>query len=701
MRPHQRKRPAASGGQDRNLRAAAPGGSLGLQASIGNQAVLRMMRRDRGEEERPDSGERGHENAVQRTPDRSDVEAGLRAPGRPLDPPTLARKEEHFQADLSGVRLHSGAAAERAAAAVQARAFTVDQDIVIGKGGRDSKTLDHELTHAVRNQQKPSVGHPTGGGFSMTHTGDAEEREADANSERMSSGGPSSVQGEGAGMRHGTTAGAASEPHLQRYANDPDNPAAPQYDEASGDQLPAFAVNQPMVTVRIDEQGAFQGSLSQYGEAEGPVTLSWSNDQTVAMNSQLGAKEFYATAAVLDAANKSLAEAGSYVRLAPGGHSLTSPNGNRLTVVRPRAAGDRDEAVLTKFMHLVQNECVEVAEKLTTGRLLDQGIFRGPDGKGVTAPIGTRGASLPRLADALTSSKPPMTPEQAAQAVQTGDPTVAPGEAYGTSLREQRLQQQEQAIGINEHARGQVGEALTTQTIGSSTSPGEKDTFDYSRNRVHTGRIWSYHYATLVAQSSDGADQITMENFNRSALMEGLLQDAAEQTAQAYVKANPGEVMPAEKARQVARRLLEQETKSAMGDMWYFKMYEPGGERSFHAKNRDDVLNPMTVATTNIPHLRFEKRSDILTPLSKSQLQRTAEMWRQSSAPIVVEGHARGSAFALRKLAEKRAEAVVAELVRQGIARNRITMKTNSKSNQPFASVYPADRPEHYVPGPR
>ncbi|QNP68129.1 DUF4157 domain-containing protein [Streptomyces roseirectus] len=197
MRAHDRKRSEAADDRERTVRAAAPGGLPGLQASVGNQAVLRMMRRER---------EAGDGSP---TPDRSDVEAGLREPGRPLDRATRVRKEEQFQADLSGVRLHTGPSAQQAAAAVQARAFTVDQDIVIGEGGGDSQTLDHELTHTVRNRQRAAVGHPTGGGFSMTRPDDSEEREAESNASRMRAGGTSTVLGEGAGRRGHADAGSA------------------------------------------------------------------------------------------------------------------------------------------------------------------------------------------------------------------------------------------------------------------------------------------------------------------------------------------------------------------------------------------------------------------------------------------------------------------------------------------------------------
>ncbi len=198
MRSHDNGRADERGSSQRVVRPASAGGFMALQASVGNRAVLELMRRQRVADAEPSSAEgTSFDEVTSPAPDRAAVEAGLRAPGRPLDRATLARKETQFQADLTGVRLHTGPSAEFAAAAVQARAFTVGQDIVIGKDGRDFKTLDHELTHTVRNRQGASTGHATGSGFTMTHPADREEREAESNASRMNAGGPSTVVGEG------------------------------------------------------------------------------------------------------------------------------------------------------------------------------------------------------------------------------------------------------------------------------------------------------------------------------------------------------------------------------------------------------------------------------------------------------------------------------------------------------------------------
>lgn len=87
----------------------------------------------------------------------SAVAAGLRSPGRPLDPPTRAHMEERFGHDFSAVNVHTGPEAAAASRAVNARAYTYGDDIVLG--GSESATRDgrkllaHELAHVVQQQR--------------------------------------------------------------------------------------------------------------------------------------------------------------------------------------------------------------------------------------------------------------------------------------------------------------------------------------------------------------------------------------------------------------------------------------------------------------------------------------------------------------------------------------------------------------------
>jgi hypothetical protein len=91
------------------------------------------------------------------------IEAGLRAPGQPLDAETRAFMEPRFRHDFSRVRVHSGNDAALSARAVSALAYTVGHDIVFDSGrfapgtheGR--RLLAHELTHVVQQSGTDGV----------------------------------------------------------------------------------------------------------------------------------------------------------------------------------------------------------------------------------------------------------------------------------------------------------------------------------------------------------------------------------------------------------------------------------------------------------------------------------------------------------------------------------------------------------------
>lgn len=84
------------------------------------------------------------------------VHDALHSPGRPLDPATRSFMESRFGHDFSSVRVHTDAVAGDAAAAVQASAYTVGNDVVFAHGNyepssdRGRRLLAHELTHVVQ-----------------------------------------------------------------------------------------------------------------------------------------------------------------------------------------------------------------------------------------------------------------------------------------------------------------------------------------------------------------------------------------------------------------------------------------------------------------------------------------------------------------------------------------------------------------------
>lgn len=97
------------------------------------------------------------------------------APGSPLQGPVKDQMEGAFGADLSAVRIHTGADAAGQAASLGAKAFTQGSDITFGAGQFDpgspggQELLAHELTHTL--QQLPGEG--------VTSPSDAVETEAD------------------------------------------------------------------------------------------------------------------------------------------------------------------------------------------------------------------------------------------------------------------------------------------------------------------------------------------------------------------------------------------------------------------------------------------------------------------------------------------------------------------------------------------
>ncbi len=86
-------------------------------------------------------------------------------PGNALDPDIQSQSETVLNADLSGVRVHPDAAAQKAANHINARAFTHGNHIYLGAGqsSRDLGLMAHELTHTVQQGGSPSLNHEPSG----------------------------------------------------------------------------------------------------------------------------------------------------------------------------------------------------------------------------------------------------------------------------------------------------------------------------------------------------------------------------------------------------------------------------------------------------------------------------------------------------------------------------------------------------------
>jgi len=211
-RPMDLREPARSGptGPDR---AAPEGGELdqpldaasvlGLQRRVGNAATVQLL---------ADS-------------DPSLVHQVVgRGGGSPLPDGVRGPMEQSFGRDFSGVRVHNDATAVSSAKAVQAKAYTVGSDIVLGEGmpSLDSDagrhTLAHELTHVVQQSQGPVDGTPAGDGVSVSDPSDRFERQAEQTAATVMSGGaaPGVSSGGGGVQREADDDDVVSRLALQR-----------------------------------------------------------------------------------------------------------------------------------------------------------------------------------------------------------------------------------------------------------------------------------------------------------------------------------------------------------------------------------------------------------------------------------------------------------------------------------------------------
>ncbi|WP_410670172.1 DUF4157 domain-containing protein [Amycolatopsis sp. cmx-4-68] len=145
--------------------------------------------------------------AIQRCADGSatgavdDIAGVLDTPGQQLPAAVRADMERRLGADFSAVRVHSGEAARRSAAAAGATAWTAGSHIVFPGGVPDQtsrsgqRLLAHELAHVVQQTSGQVTGRDIGGGLRVSEPGDRFERDAEATADRALREGPRHTRG--------------------------------------------------------------------------------------------------------------------------------------------------------------------------------------------------------------------------------------------------------------------------------------------------------------------------------------------------------------------------------------------------------------------------------------------------------------------------------------------------------------------------
>ncbi|MCX5063263.1 MULTISPECIES: DUF4157 domain-containing protein [unclassified Streptomyces] len=215
---------------------------VALQRAVGNRTVAAMLAERHGRGEDPHAHEEDHAHAehthgepVQRAAtvdhgheepvQRAAAHTVLRSAGRALEAPLRTEMEARLGADFSGVRLHTGAVAQRSAQELGARAYTSGENVVIGSTGVDKHTLAHELTHVIQQRKGPVSGTDHGDGLRLSDPSDRFERAAEANAKRVMAAPPShshrtgdegQADSAGSPSRGARDTGGAGTPDVQR-----------------------------------------------------------------------------------------------------------------------------------------------------------------------------------------------------------------------------------------------------------------------------------------------------------------------------------------------------------------------------------------------------------------------------------------------------------------------------------------------------
>lgn len=314
------------------------------------------------------------------------------------------------------------------------------------------------------------------------------------------------------------------------------------------------------------------------------------------------AKEVYLTQAVAAASNEQLANAGSKVQLTPIGHSITYDD-KTLVGMRPTARAPFDE-VERVARGLQTSICRDVAEMVSGGSRRHHGQFvvRREEARRVTR--------LP--ADYSGSDKSESAQSLAGSVAGASDPSRI-GQAWGEGTKKGGAHVAEaEASGLNRAAAPEVGQSYGIFTVA------DVDSKDYVN---HGGEVnpnaWGYHFAGVVAKSEDGADRVTLENFNRKddithaslAAFRTLEKKyktqalaAARYVEEIYAGAEasllPALLAKLRNSRDVDGQIsaITKQLNDSGNKAWYFAMYGSHPGQTFHDVHGPTAANPLTAA---------------------------------------------------------------------------------------------------------
>ena len=529
--------------------------------------------------------------------------------GTPLSGKVRGKMEAGFGHSFDRVRVHADNKADTLSRSLNARAFTTGSDIFFRKGeykpesNGGQKLIAHELTHVVQQ-----------GASSVQRTPHANDASMPAT--------PRNVVG-----RQPLTQdiSRSSSNTVQRYEDDDLEDTQfelPSVKKQIEDKMFVRHEIDPTVT-NIDK-----GTEWEFSTVSNP-NLQASNDRSIVIqNIEEEPQEFYATDNVIKNANDVLAAHDALISLQVGPsmrvrkpHKSGTGDFQTLKRAKPIALKVLEDDHLDEYEQLTDHLCIGLASSLmglNTGNLKHRAIFQGrdEDQTGIKSvdiesdPMISKGVQS--LASALGTTGTDIDKDTILETMKTGGKvSETTGKDYGSKIAKGQMTQKAKGIGINEHAVPKVGEGYGIYSTVTETDGKNKDyTKLIPKERP---RIWGYHYATVVAESEDASDKVTLENYNRlgdqfdayfdkwrsyfpslQVEVEKAIEDVKGRTGSDRVTAIwKNHAKLAEQAGQVKSEAMQaiktgwQKSKEAALQAWYFRMYgtEAGKGQTFHERN--------------------------------------------------------------------------------------------------------------------
>ncbi|WP_143663839.1 DUF4157 domain-containing protein [Streptomyces sp. rh34] len=345
----------------------------------------------------------------------------------------------------------------------------------------------------------------------------------------------------------------------------------------------------------------------------GDVSLLISDDGTLAVHdTDREPKEFYASPDVFKQSVAELKERHSAYTLISAGGGIRTQHGE-LIRIKPVVSGDEKKASASGFADLIKVQCIDVARKVIGKHAMEIVL------QGDSPPMSWSESNGAAIAGRAANSVREKTGDDS-------DTSVA--EQYGSGLRKHPDHADDAAreLGINNHARPEVGEAFATLSIGSdakidyaTAAEGETST---DRSAVD---VWNYHFAGVVARSTDRQDWVTLENYTRNQQAQKALHDLESKLLSEYTQKTKGWFSNREgktpkgmfesdrittmiqELANVTRTKAQQEYQAlgmdekAWKTKWFFRMYGSGEGQRFHEQQyksgQGDFVNPLTIRT--------------------------------------------------------------------------------------------------------